>query len=179
MEKVVKYYRLIFYCFKGANAREENKMTAYVASTNANALGKYKIIFEVDELSGEVKLIYEDRNSVFPKPYMLLHLMDEVYMDVNPKLVEEGECAKWHTVRCNQPFKSMPTLEVGGKSYNLVNEVQATWLENNVDLAKLVRYFHRLKEDDVVYALAYDYNHPSYNFMNPENSPKWEFRRLK
>lgn len=137
----------------------------------------YAIRFTV-EPSGRIHF-EEERTELAVRPYMLLHLVSQVYkaMGIDPK----GKETAYRENPLRHPYVGYhhPAIEIleTGKRYRLDQEVTGEWL-NNPDVTSMVYYIRHLKEivseDGWAYKAVYVYGDvPGYRVLNPANSPEW------
>jgi len=146
--------------------------TTYLIS-NRGKVYEYAIHFIVDE-NGKIRFVEEA--GVLPiRPYMLLHLVREVYEAMGLTFTSEKGVEfvmnKAHHGRVH------PALELvhKHKRYRLDQEVSGRWI-SNPDVPAMVQYIVDLPKDteELVYLLAYEYPEPGYYLLNPESSVSWK-----
>jgi len=145
-----------------------------VLYSNSGKAYEYAIRFEINPATGEIR--FNEETGVLPvRPYILLHLLTEVLIAVNPLLLEGEEVATYVTNPCRQSGRTHPALEVSGKRYRLSQEVKGSWI-NNPDVLPMIRYILNLKElDPIAYDSAYVWGTGGYYLLNPESTEKWKY----
>lgn len=146
--------------------------------SNSGRRYNYYIHFVVD--SGGYTTFLEEQGVLPIRPYMILHLLSEVYqaMGIDPYGEKEVIYARNSVRHPYGNYTHHPALEVvkTGKRYRLDHEVGGAWLDNaTLSIPSMVSYIrHLAEEEESVYDQAV-YEWPGYNTLNPCCSPSWSW----
>lgn len=141
----------------------------------------YGIHFTVDQ-EGRTSFL-EEQGTIEVRPFMLLHLVHEVYKCVGityNSINAQPATYVSNPVRNPRPGVtciSHPALRVRRKkNYRLDQAVLGYWL-NTPDIRSMVKYimFLSYEKKDFIYKIAFLDNLYPYRILNPENSVKWNF----
>lgn len=129
----------------------------------------YALHVTVDE-SGKIRFVEEKTDRCAPRPYILIHLADQILEECKILLPSGLPKAKW--VENPALFaRNHPALEVAGKRYRLDQVVSGSWISNPA-IRSMVEYVRALSEREG----DEDENEDSLfaHLLSKHNSLKWE-----